>query len=169
MKRLMTLALVLMLVFSLTACVNREEPADYPEDFRFYLEWDVGGDSTYDSETGKLVKQKSAAKVEDYTTTFFLSDEQKAELFELISDMEPETYPDNYNPIDGETRPAMNIVLSVTYNGKTKTITCAGVALVGKADGIAGEKFMAVYNRIVGMIMQSAEWKQLPDYEKHYM
>lgn len=169
MKRLMSLSLALMLVLSLTACATPEKPTDYPEDFCFSLEWSVEGDGTYDSKTGRLVKQKTAKKVEDYTTTFFLSDEQKAELFELISDMDPETYPDEYNPVIGSTQPSMSIVLSVTYDGKTKTISCANVALTGEPDGPAGEKFIAVYNRIIEMIMLSAEWQLLPDYEHLYM
>ncbi len=50
-----------------------------PEDFSFSLVYGVCGDLTYDSETGVLVKQRVATHVEDYTTTYFFTDEQKRE------------------------------------------------------------------------------------------
>lgn len=168
MKRIIIVALVLTLVFSLTSCVKQVNSVDVPADFCFYIEWDCNGDSTYDSKTGRLVKQKSATKIEDYTTTFLLSDEQKAEIFSLISDMKPETYPDEYNPLKGVTEPTRNIIITASYNGKTKTITCMNVSLGNTPDCNKGKKFMAVHDKIVGIITSSAEWQALPDYEFYY-
>lgn len=168
MKKILFLIPVFVLVFSLSSCSYLDSDSDVPKDFNFYLEWGVNGDSTYDSNTGKLVKQKIATKVEDYTTSYFLSDEQKAEIYRLIADMNPEKYPDMYNPTKGESTPTYNIILSVTYNGVTKTITCKDISLGSTPNGAQGRKFLKVYHAIVDIIEQSDEWRSLPDYEFYY-
>lgn len=191
MKRLIVFALMIAAVFSLTACSKQAEQTGTPpsapaseavtawkentdassdrmEEFCFSLEWGCNGDSTYDSQTGKLIKQKVATDVDAYTTTLLLSDEQKAEIFRLVSDMKPETYPDEYNPITGMSSPSRTIVLSVTYGGETKTITCEDVSLQNTPDGSKGKRFMAVHDKIVEIITASAEWQALPDYEFYY-
>lgn len=168
MKRFVVSVLALCFVLSLASCAKTAEPAEVPADFRFSLEWGVNGESAYDSETGKLVKQKIASRPEDYTTTLWLSDGQKAEIFCLIRDMDPDKYPDEYKPLKGRSSPSSDIVLTVSYDGKTKTITCADVPSGNAPDGIKGKKFMAVHDRIVGIIKSSAEWQALPDYEFFY-
>ncbi len=82
--------------------------------------------------------------------------------------MKPETYPDEYNPLKGGTAPTRNIIITVSYNGKTKTITCMNVSLGNTPDGSKGKKFMAVHDKIVDIITSSAEWQALPDYEFYY-
>lgn len=168
MKRWLALFFAATFLFSLSSCAKESDPADVPEDFCFSLEWDCNGDSTYDSKTGKLVKQKIAMKIEDYTTTLLLTDDQKAEIYGLIRNLKPETYPDEYNPLKGSSEPSRNIILTVSYNGKTKTISCTDVSLANTPKGNKGKKFMLLHDRIVEIIKSSTEWQALPDYEFYY-
>lgn len=141
-----------------------------PEDFSFSLIYGIAGDLTYDSETGVLVKQRAATHVEDYTTTYFFTDEQKNRIYDLIVEMDPASYPDEYNPIaDGiASDPSYEIVLTVTYNGITKTITCHDVAIGAEPRDEQGEKFLAVLDAILDILVASDEWKALPEYEFLY-
>ncbi|MBQ6430492.1 MAG: hypothetical protein IJJ99_01255 [Oscillospiraceae bacterium] len=141
-----------------------------PEDFRFSLVYGVLGDLTYDSETGVLVKQRVATHVEDYTTTYFFTEEQKEQVYNLIVAMDPASYPDEYNPIaDGiASEPSYEIVLTVTYNGVTKTITCHNIAIGAEAKDEQGENFLAVIDAIREILYASDEWQALPEYEFLY-
>ena len=168
MKRCFMIALAIALALSLSACAKQNGESGVPDDFCFSIEWGCNGDSTYDSKSGRLIKQKIATHVEDYTAAFFLSDVQKAEIFTLVKDMKPETYPDQYNPLKGASKPTRDIVFTVTYNGKTKTISCLHVSLGDTPEGAKGTKFMKVHDTIVGILTSSDAWTALPDYEFHY-
>lgn len=152
--------------------IKTDTPIGYvpPEDFSFSLVYGVLGDLTYDSETGVLVKQRVATHVEDYTTTNFFTEEQKYEVYNQIVRMDPASYPDEYNPIaDGiASDPSYEIVLTVTYNGITKTITCHDVAIGASPKDEQGEKFLAVLDAIRDILVASDEWKALPEYEFFY-
>lgn len=168
MKKLLAVLLVLAFALSSVACGAEISEKDIPDDFSFSLIWNCNGESTFDSQTGKLVKQKVATKVEDYTTTFLLTSEQKAEIYNLIAKMKPETYPDEYNPIKGLSEPSRNIVLTVTMNGKTKTISCNDVSFSDSPIGVKGRRFIKVHDTIVDIVTNSDEWLALPDYEFLY-
>lgn len=176
MKKITTVLLAAVFVFLLAGCGNNNEKTgtsvnektEVPGDFAFSFTWGCNGDSTYDSVTGELVKQKIATDLKAYTTTFFLSDEQKAEIYGLIVKMEPEKYPDEYDPLQNKSKPSRDIILSVTVNGNTKTIVCRDVSLDNAYNGVMGKKFMEVHDAIVAMLTDSEEWKALPDYEFYY-
>lgn len=142
-----------------------------PEDFSFSLVYGVCGDLTYDSETGVLVKQRVATHVEDYTTTLFFTDEQKNRIYDLIVEMDPASYPDEYNPIaDGiASDPSYEIVLTVTYDGVTKTITCHDIPIGAPAKDEQAERLLKVVAAITTMIYASDEWQALPEYEFLYI
>lgn len=139
-----------------------------PDDFSFSLVWGCFGVSSYDSQTGRLVKTIDATNPDEYITTFFLNDEEKEEIYSLIKNMKPESYPDKYNPISGGSKPSRDIILTVKYNGKTKTISCENISLVDNTTSSKEKEFMKVYNRIVEIITSSDEWKALPEYEFLY-
>ena len=156
-----------------TAQVTEEYPTTetgIPEDFSFSLVYGIAGDLTYDSETGVLVKQRVATHVEDYTTTYFFTDEQKQRVYDLIVAMNPASYPDEYNPIDERigSEPSYEIVLTVTYNGVTKRITCHNIAIGAAPKDEQGEKFLAVLDAILEILVASDEWQALPEYEFLY-
>lgn len=198
MKKLLAIVLLLTFVLPFAACekdasepeaissevvasetqrsteASIEEPeaptteAGIPEDFSFSLVYGVCGDLTYDSESGELVKQRVATRVEDYTTTFFFTDEQKQRVYDLIVAMNPASYPDEYSPLKGSTIPSLMIILTATYNGVTKTITCHSVPIGGEAVNEQGEAFMEVLHAITKAIYASDKWQALPDYEFYY-
>lgn len=192
MKRMLAIVFLLALLLSFTACDRSaavtespdtsalsttqemsEEPTSetgIPEDFCFSLVYGVCGDLTYDSATGELVKQRTATNVEDYTTTFFFTDEQKYQLYDLIVAMDPASYPDEYDPFDPLVRsdPSNEIVLTVTYHGVTKTIACHDVPIGAEPLDEQGERFMSVVAAVTTIIYASDEWQALPEYEHFY-
>ena len=195
MKRLIATVLLLAFVLSFAACGKNDERAEtvpdasdpaptqgvtegapttetgIPEDFSFSLVYGVAGDLTYDSVTGELVKQRTATNVEEFTTTFFFTDEQKSQLYDLIVAMDPSSYPAEYNPFDESVRsdPSYEIILTVTYNGVTKTIACHDVPIGAEAVDEQGERFMDVVHAITEIIYASDEWQALPEYEHFYI
>lgn len=175
MKRMIaTLCLVCLLV-SLCACGEQAPKGPLPEpDFHFSLVWGCYGISSYDSETGKLVKTTDATHPEDYVTTFHFSEEALAEICALFSALELESYPDIYDPhlqTDGETlmsSPSMDLILTVEINGKTKTVAASGTALQYTSRVKKGNDFLQACKTIVDMLTESDAWKALPDYEVLY-
>ena len=55
-----------------------------PEDFSFSLVWNCYGISSYDSQTGKLVKTTDATNPKDYITYYQLTDEDKEYIYNLL-------------------------------------------------------------------------------------
>ena len=159
MKKLLAVLLVFFSLLSLSSCTENSGTAEVPEDFAFSLQWGCNGDSTYDSKTGTLGKRAP----EELTATYFLTEEQKAEIYHLIAAMKPEKYPDEYTPLKGQTKPARVIRLSVTYNGMTKTITCKNVPVQSDfPNGKRGKAFMRVHDRIVEILSATDEWQTFP-------
>lgn len=70
-----------MFALSLVGC-NKQEPKSnptvVPEDFSFALTWNCYGVSSYDSQTGKLVKTTDATNPDDYVTYYQLTTEDKS-------------------------------------------------------------------------------------------
>ena len=80
MKKLIALVLALVCVLTVAGC-NTQEPASnpviVPEDFAFALTWNCYGVSSYDSQTGRLVKTTDATTPDDYVTYYQLTDQDK--------------------------------------------------------------------------------------------
>lgn len=177
MKKIIVLALSLAMVAAMTACSEPESKA--PEDFSFSLVWGINGISSYDSATGQLVKTSDATHPEDYITHVQLDDGQ-ADVFyhKLIEEMKAFDYPDKYDPYAKDehnwtimTEPNKDIELTVTCNGKTKTIRCEGVPLVSGTDycpNKASRRFIGTINEITDYFESTAEWGALPEYEFFY-
>lgn len=155
---------------------------EVPEDFTISFTWGTFGVSTYDSDTGKLIKKTKYIEnteghtLADYTTEYHLSDTEKEDLFRLITDMDFGSYPDEYNPYEGKySSPSVTIIIRVKYKGFDKTISCVDIVeplglwfnehfspdqLPEKA-----KKFLRLYNVLYDMLVNSEEWKALPEPE----
>ncbi len=175
MKRLVALTLALTLLLSLTACDSKPaeptEPAIYvPEDFSFSLTWGVCGDSSYDSKTGKLVKDAKAAKPEDYTTCHTLTPEEESQIYALLQTLDPASYPDRYDPQTVRSKPSITFILSVRAYGSEKTIHAAGIDPwpEAKAADEKGQLFLDTCWAIYKLLTATEEWQALPDYETYY-
>jgi hypothetical protein len=146
-----------------------EKTVETATDFSFSLTWDCYGLSSYDSTTGELIKTKDTENPQKYITTYYLTEEEKNDVYNLILKMKPENYPDEYNPFKRQISfPSRDIILTVKYNGITKTISCNEITLEGEATDKKGRNFMNVHDKIVDILTSSDEWKALPDYEFYY-
>ena len=152
------------------------EAFELPDDFAFSIVWGCYGISSYDSNTGKLVKTKDATDVSKYTSTVQLTEDQMTEVYRILfSDIDIFEYPDSYDPFnapDAEIKvasePNQTIIISVTANGRTKTVTCNGVAFGSTGYCEEARAFMNAENKIVELITSLPEWEAFPEYEFLY-
>ena len=145
-------------------------PADYMAvvDFSFSLTWGVFGISSYNSETGRLIKTDEAPNVEDFATTYFLTPQEKLTVYKTVRELNMSSYPDEYNPTFGiGSDPYQTLILSVEINATNMKITANEVAL-GNATSEKGQRFMDACKTISNILMNTEEWKALPDYETLY-
>ncbi len=165
MKKLVLLILFVW-VFVLSGCGE----ADVPEKFEFSLTWGVNGISSYDSETGRLVKTTDATDPSAYVTEYILTEKERAEIYGLIRKLRVESYPDDYDPHNGglASEPSMILILSVHTEAGDKTVTADDVALTYKSKNLKGQRFLTVCEKIVEILKSTDEWKALPEYEFFY-
>lgn len=173
MKKYIALVLTLAMILSMAACGSSKptEPAvTVPEDFSFCLTWGVFSDSSYDSATGKLVKDANATKPEDYTTCHTLTPEEEACIYALLETLDPTSYPDRYEPQTVQSKPSISFLLTVRAHGSEKTIHATGIDPwpEAKADDEKGQLFLDTCWAIHKLLTATAEWQALPDYETLY-
>lgn len=149
-----------------------------PSDFEFRFVWGCYGISSYDSETGKLVKTTDATHPEDYVTTLVLTEQQRTEIRALLSDLVLEDYPESYDPYNdpsSDTRmasePNRDLVLTLRADGWEKTVTCRGICL--GSPGLRGydekaQAFLDACEGLTAILQGTPEWQALPDYEFYY-
>ena len=168
-KIIISTFLVFVMVFYITGC-KKVACGPNEDDFTFSLTWGCYGISSYDSETGVLVKTNDATNPEEYMTTYYLTEEEKEQIFDLIMELDMESYPDVYNPHkDGlMSRPSMTLILSVNTMDFEKTITAEDIALSYETDNIKGQKFLYICKMIQDILMETEEWETLPEYEFLY-
>ncbi|MCH5198116.1 MAG: hypothetical protein J1E34_04330 [Oscillospiraceae bacterium] len=140
------------------------------DSFSFSLTWNCYGVSSYNSETGELIKTTDATHPEDYITTYFLTDEQKLEIYNLITDLNMASYPDKYDPHgDGlKSSPSMTLILTVKDHISEKTIAAEDIALTFESDNKAGQRFLSTCEAIQNILTSTDAWQALPDYEFLY-
>ena len=171
MKKLIALVLVLVCVLVVAGCNTKEpvsNPATVPEDFSVSLTWNCQGVSSYDSQTGKLVKTTDATTPDDYVTYYQLTDQDKEYIYDLIAPLDVNSYPEVYNPQNGMSKPSMTLILTVYCNGVQKTIKAENIALSFASEDKKGQAFLSVCEAICNILTATDEWKALPDYEKLY-
>ncbi|MBE6673377.1 MAG: hypothetical protein E7599_07690 [Ruminococcaceae bacterium] len=146
-------------------------PEKMPKHFQFSLVWGTNGISSYDSQTGELVKTTDATHPEEYKTILHLSRAQLEEIYALIYRLNVADYPENYNPFpDYGSDPSYTIVLSVYDGIGVKNIECREIAI---PDGVftmdaKAKAFIETYRAIRDILTETEEWKSLPEYENFY-
>ncbi len=140
------------------------------EGFQFSLVWSCYGDSSYDSESGKLIKSKIQENPEDYITVCHLADSQKKQIYDLIQDLDITSYPDKYNPHDDSlmTCPPMTLILSVKTNSFEKTVAANDIAIEFNASNGKGQKFLDTCQAIINILTETDEWKALPEIKRAF-
>ena len=142
---------------------------DVPDNLSFSLTWNTYGISSYDSATGKLVKTTDATNPEDYVTTLQLDGTQLFAIWELLWELDIETYPDEYNPHGGlASSPSMTLILTLREGDKVKTVRAEDIALSYESDDPKGQKFLDTCKAIRDILTATEEWKALPEYEFFY-
>ncbi len=170
-----------MLIFS--ACkagpeTGRDGEKTVPTDFSFYFRFDVHGISSYESESGLLIKTTDATDPSRYRATHVLTEAERGEIGALLASLDLSSYPDRYDPFnapDAEvkrmTSPDQTIVLSVTTPDFSRTVTCQNVCLGASPESgydEAARRFLSVCARLKEILTSTEEWKKLPDYEFYY-
>ena len=171
MKKLIALVLVLACVLTVAGCNTQETASNHavvPEDFAFALTWNCYGVSSYDSQTGKLVKTTDATTPDDYVTYYQLTDQDKEYIYNLIAPLDVGSYPEVYDPQNGISKPSMTLILTVHYNGIQKTIKAENIALSFISEDEKGQAFLSACEAIRNRLTSTEEWKSLPDYENLY-
>ncbi len=175
MKKYFLFALVLALAIMFWGCSGEPEDSEntenelVPEDFAFSVTWNTYGISSYDSASGKLVKTSDATNPEDYVTELILSEEQLTEIWEIISSMDLESYPEEYDPFSNlKSEPSQTIILSTMINGAQKEVRCENIAFGSEGTTKKGKAFLTAISDIVSIIESTSEWRALPNYEFFY-
>ena len=134
------------------------------ESFSFSLEWGGHGES-YDSKTGSLTKEVHYAR-EDYAATYLLTEEQKQQIYDLLSELDVTSYPTAYDPQSGTSFPSMSLVLSVHTDTVQKTIAARDIAFWRfTSEDAKGQAFLSACKTIIDLLEQTEEWKGLPEYD----
>lgn len=157
-----------LLLILLAGCQSIKGADWQANEFSFSLVWNVYGISSYDSATGKLVKTTDATDPSRYETTLILSDEQLEEIRTLLQELDPDSYPESYNPAKGISIPFETLVLTVRVGGKEKTVRCETLSLLPTPVDKKAEKFLNACRRIEEIITSTEEWRSLPEYEFFY-
>ena len=66
------------------------------------------------------------------------------------------------------SEPSQTIIISVTANGRTKTVTCREVAYGSSGYCEEARAFINAENKIVELITSLPEWAEFPEYEFFY-
>ena len=169
MKKFALILAFVMLLPCFSGCGHKILPEERPEDVSFSLIWGVYGTSSYNSRTGKLVKTTDATHPEDYVTYMHLSDEMLDYFYGLLCDLDIEDFPDEYDPdthIACEPPSALSITVRVGDRSKTvkvEDMAASPLALIGKS-----KRYVETCTDIRDLLMESDEWKALPEYEFFY-
>ena len=141
-----------------------------PEDFYFVLTWGVQKDSSYDSRTGILIKTKYVIErqPEEYIVTYQYPNIN--EIYEMAKSINVYSYADDYYPYEGSsilTNPSVDYVFEIN----DKTITSEDCPMISEIpDGVSnrGKKYLKLIFTIKNTLINSDEWKAMPDFEILY-
>jgi hypothetical protein len=169
MKKRILVLLSVMLCFMLGACSAKEESTPVmPGDFSFFLRWGVYGVSSYDSESGELLKSSAEPEREKYCTTLHRSEEQRQQAWEAISSLDWEDYvteDGTYDPNPGlASSPSLTMELIVEENGKLHRILCPNVAIASDSPHKDGQALLTAVDVLTDLLTSTPEWQTLPDY-----
>ena len=145
--------------------------------FRFSLRWGTYGISSYDSGSGRLVKTTDATDPDRYVTEMHLSEKDLEYVAQALKALNIASYPSSYDPFNAPgaetmvaSEPSTTIVLSATFDGRTATVTCPGIADLGENDCYSeqGKNLIHTVKELIAMITGTPEWQALPEYEFFY-
>ncbi len=166
-------ALLLAFIFSISGigCHRQTDP------FSFSFTWGICGYSSYDSETGRLVKTTDTTHPDDYVTTLVFSEKDLSEIRRRMEALDLASYPDTFDPCSAPgaeylvaSMPDRTLILSVRIGDLEKKIVSAGICYGVLREGY-NEKATAYLNFcrwLEELITGTDERKALPEYERFY-
>ena len=130
--------------------------------FSFSFSWQTDEVGSYDSATGLLVKGKDSTCA-DCVISLSLSEKQKSAIWDLISDLRLEQYPDQYDPHGGgaSAQQTMTLVLTVRNDGRVKTVRAEDVLFSYVSSDVKAQKFLDACSGILDILTATDEWKNL--------
>lgn len=170
-KIILTLSsLLLICAISLSLCgCSLSLPKKRPSDFSFSIRFGTFGESSYDSETGVLIKANSYSDTEKYSTVCILSEAETEEIYQLLRELDIEKYDEEFEPWHFDASdPYMTLSLTVRCGGIEKTVTANEVAGYDAANTPSAKKFSDTVYAIRKILIETDEWKALPEYEYLY-
>lgn len=155
-----------------TTQASEEAILSPPKDFSFSITFNVFGISSYNSETGRLVKTNDPANpdLEKYATTLFLNDEQLHEIYQLLMALDWRAYDsEDYRLTDASSKPSQTWRL-IARAGDCLYVFSSSSLPIGTFEGRdeKAQAFIDAFTRICEIITSSEEWKALPDPEVLY-
>lgn len=162
MKKLAVWAILSLLL--LCGCAKTDSAMS--GDFSFSLVWGANGSSSYDMDSGVLVKSNVEPEAEKYRTVLHLTEEQRAAAWEAVAGLDWSVYSEIYDPNMGlaSSSPTMDLILTVTENGRTHVVRCLGIAIMYDTHDENGQAFLDACLALENLIMDTPEWQALPDY-----
>ena len=157
-----------------TACATEQDGSDTApiayelEDFSFALAWNIYGISSYDSQTGTLIKTKDAPNPEEFSTTYTLTELEVVQIYEIIQQLNVNDYPDKYSPSKYGSDPSLTLILTVRNGEEVKTITAMDVPYYTNGKDEQAQNFLTACKQIVDILEATDAWKALPDYPYLY-
>ena len=140
------------------------------EDFYFVLTWGVGLDSSYDSRTGTLIKTKYVIErqPEEYIAIYQYPNIN--EIYEMAKSINVYSYADDYDPYEGcviLSEPSVDYVFEI--NDKTITSNdCPITSEIPDSVTKKGKQYLTLIFAIKNTLVNSDEWKAMPDFEVLY-
>ena len=140
------------------------------EDFYFVLTWGVQLDSSYDSRTGTLIKTKYVREKqpEEYIATYQYPN--ITEIYEMAKSINVYSYPDEYYPYEGSsllTTPSVDYIFEI--NDKTiASKDCPIIQEVPTDVTKRGKQYLSLILTIKNTLINSDEWKAMPEFEVLY-
>ena len=166
------LLIPITVLMAISSCSNSDVPSFSveQEDFYFVLSWGVRLDSSYDSRTGTLIKTKYVRErqPEEYIATYQYPNTN--EIYEMAKSINIYSYADDYYPYEGSlimTSPSVDYV----FETNDKTITSNDCPILNEIpDSVTkkGKQYLTLIFTIINTLVNSEEWKAMPDYEILY-
>ena len=169
-KKLLLIPITILMTIS--SCSTSDVPSFSveQEDFYFVLTWGVRLDSSYDSRTGTLIKTKYVRErqPEEYIAIYQYPNIN--EIYEMAKSINVYSYADDYYPYEGSlimTSPSVDYVFEI--NDKTITSNdCPIVSEIPDSVTKKGKQYLSLILTIKNTLINSDEWKAMPDFEILY-
>ena len=144
----------------------------YSGEYSFSLTFGIGGESFYDTESGKLVKTTLSSNPSKFVTEYYMSEQDFDTVLNMIWAMDISSYPTEYDPINPPdakeklmSEPHDKLVLTYRAGDYEKKIICEEVALGAGGYDERARAFLELCDYIECVVVNSDEWKALPPYE----